>query len=312
METKSKFEKKNIFTSEFQKIDINNVINEINQNGYFAIENALTNEALIKIEKESTETKLNINQNNVTGVYKERQYFFTNLLAVSKSFYDLVTSRFVLDTCEKFMGDSFRLTALRYYETYGKYHMHWHTDNKTDKVFINDPGLIFICYISDVMDGQFQYIKGSHLWSDKKKFNDYTDDFINKNYNKEIKNFKFSKGTIIIYNTRGIHRAKPVFKNNFIRKSIFFQIENTPDSEPIILNTKFINETNSKISMLLGFGKPSNYTVFPKTSLNTLPFNKSLFLRFLIYIPYRFSRNLFNYLPNFMKKKLKNLMKKGK
>ena len=65
METKSKFEKKNIFTSEFQKIDINNVINEINQNGYFAIENALTNEALIKIEKESTETKLNINQKKI-------------------------------------------------------------------------------------------------------------------------------------------------------------------------------------------------------------------------------------------------------
>ena len=311
MENSQKPKKSNIFTNEFQKVNVVDVINEINKNGYFAVENTLTNEAIIEIEKVSTETRLNINQNNISGVFKERQYFFTSLLAVSKSFYDLVTSSFVFETCERYMGSSFRLTGSRYYETYGKHHMQWHTDNKTDKVFINNPGLIFICYISDVMDGQFQYIKGSHLWSNKKKFNDYSDDFINKNYNKEIKNFVFSKGSIIIYNTHGIHRAKPVFNNNFIRKSVFFQIDNiTDNSEPIVLNTKFIDDTNSKISMLLGFGKPSNYEIFPKTSLNTLPFNKNLFLNLIKYIPYRFSRNLFNSLPNFIKKILKNLIKK--
>ena len=169
MENSQKPKKSNIFTNEFQKVNVVDVINEINKNGYFAVENALTNEAIIEIEKVSTETRLNINQNNISGVFKERQYFFTSLLAVSKSFYDLVTSSFVFETCERYMGSSFRLTGSRYYETYGKHHMQWHTDNKTDKVFINNPGLIFICYISDVMDGQFQYIKGSHLWSNKKK-----------------------------------------------------------------------------------------------------------------------------------------------
>ena len=85
------------------------------------------------------------------------------------------------------MGNSFRLTALRYYETYGKHHMQWHTDNKTDKEFSKFPGLIFICYLSDVNDGQFQYIKRSHLWSSKKILMIIVMSSLNKVTNKKLK-----------------------------------------------------------------------------------------------------------------------------
>ena len=304
---------KKIFSDKFQNIDLNDVVNQINQNGYFVFEKALTDEAVSKIIKDGTSSRLNINKNDISGVYAEKQYFFTNLLAVSSSFYDFVTSNFVLKICEKYMGESFRLSALRYYETFGKHHMQWHTDNKTDKVFANFRGLIFICYLSDVNDGQFQYIEESHKWSRERKFNDYTDDFIKKNYLSKIKNFKYPKGSVIIYNTHGLHRAKPVFKSNFIRKSIFFQIDNiTDNSEPILINTKFINKIDDKIAMFLGFGKPSNYRIFPKTSLNTLPVNRNLIFRLLKYILYRFCRNLFNYSPNLIKQIIKNTLKKFK
>ena len=97
------------------------------------------------IWQKEAKTKLNINQNKISGVYVEKQYYFTNLLTISKTFYDFVTSKFVLETCERYLGNSFRLKALRYYETYGGHHMQWHTDNKTDKDFThNIPGLIFI------------------------------------------------------------------------------------------------------------------------------------------------------------------------
>jgi len=264
MLTKQMLDKKNIFTNAFQEIEIDNVVNEINENGYFEFENALTSEAVSKIEKEA-KTKFDINQNKISGVYYEKQYYYTNLLTISKTFYDFVTSNFVLETCKRYLGNSFRLKALRYYETYGGHHMQWHTDNKTDKGFAPIPGLIFIFYVSDVENGQFQYIKGSHTWSGKKAYSNYSDDFINKNYKDKIKNFKLSKGSLIIYNTYGIHRAEPVFKNNFTRRSVFLQVDsNIENSEPIILNTKFITEMNDKISMFLGFGKPSNYEVFPE------------------------------------------------
>lgn len=304
-------DKKNIFTNVFQEIEIDNVVNEINENGYFEFENALTSEAVSKIEKEA-KTKFDINQNKISGVYYEKQYYYTNLLTISKTFYDFVTSNFILETCKRYLGNSFRLKALRYYETYGGHHMQWHTDNKTDKGFAPIPGLIFIFYVSDVENGQFQYIKGSHTWSGKKAYSNYSDDFINKNYKDKIKNFKLSKGSLIIYNTYGIHRAEPVFKNNFTRRSVFLQVDsNIENSEPIILNTKFITEMNDKISMFLGFGKPSNYEVFPKTSLKTLPLSKSLLFNLIKYVLYRFAKTIVNYTSNFIKGIIKRFVKKN-
>ena len=301
------FKEKDIFTNAFQEIEIDSVVKEINENGYFVFANALTSEAVSKIEKEA-KTKLNINQNKISGVYWEKQYFFTNLLTTSKTFYDFATSKFVLNTCEKHLGNSFRLKALRYYETYGGTHMQWHSDNKTDKTYAHIPGLIFIFYVSDVENGQFQYIEGSHNWSVKKGYSDYSDDFINKNYKDKIKNFKLPKGSLIIYNTYGIHRAKPVFKKNFTRRSVFFQVDSeTENSEPIILNTKFVTEMNDKIKMFLGFGKPSNYVAYPNSSLNTLPLNKSLFYNLIKYVIYRFCKAIFKYFPKFIQRVIKKI-----
>ena len=301
------FKEKDIFTNAFQEIEIDSVVKEINENGYFVFANALTSEAVSKIEKEA-KTKLNINQNKISGVYWEKQYFFTNLLTTSKTFYDFATSKFVLNTCEKHLGNSFRLKALRYYETYGGTHMQWHSDNKTDKTYAHIPGLIFIFYVSDVENGQFQYIEGSHNWSGKKGYSDYSDDFINKNYKDKIKNFKLPKGSLIIYNTYGIHRAKPVFKKNFTRRSVFFQVDSeTENSEPIILNTKFVTEMNDKIKMFLGFGKPSNYVPYPNSSLNTLPLNKSLFYNLIKYVIYRFCKSIFKYFPKFIQRVIKKI-----
>ena len=47
-------------------------------------------------------------------------------------------------------------------------------------------GIIFIFYVSDVEDGQFQYIKGSHIWSQENACNNFSDDFIEKNYKDKI------------------------------------------------------------------------------------------------------------------------------
>ena len=92
-------------------------------------------------------------------------------------------------------------------------------------------------------------------------------------------------GSIIIYNTYGIHRAKPVFDKNFLRKSVFVQVDSEiNDGEPVILNSKYITKINNDVAMFLGFGKPSNYRVHPSTSINSLPFNKNILAIFLRYL----------------------------
>ena len=66
-------------------------------------------------------------------------------------------------------------------------------------------------------DGEFQYIKGSHIWSGKNTHHDYSAKFIEQNYEKDIVGFKGKKGTILIYNSWGVHRAKPTKNKNFAR-----------------------------------------------------------------------------------------------
>ena len=190
--------------------------------------------------------------------------------------------------------------------------MQWHTDNKTDKKFAKIPGLIFIFYVSDVDDGEFQYIKGSHNWSLESGHSDYSDAYVEKNYKDKIKSFKLSKGSLIIYNTNGIHRAKPSLNKNFIRKSVFFQIDGKiENSEPIIVNTEFIVfKTDNKTLMLLGFGKPSNYNLYPSTTLKTLPINNKIIFNFINYFLYRLLRKAYNLFPKVLREKVKKIIKK--
>ena len=44
-------------------------------------------------------------------------------------------------------------------------------------------------------------------------------------YNNEIVGFKKPKGSIVIYNTHGVHRAKPSKDKSLVRKSLFFQVD---------------------------------------------------------------------------------------
>ena len=65
--------------------------------------------------------------------------------------------------------------------------MAWHTDNKIAKKYGNDvfkevPGIIFITYLGDVDDGEFQFIKKSHKLSQVDAYNDYNNEYILKMY----------------------------------------------------------------------------------------------------------------------------------
>ena len=300
-----------LFASEFLAVDVNEVVRDLNEKGYYAFPSALTKNAVSTIESDSTKTKINLNSNLIGGVYSEKQYYQTKLLSVSKTFYDFSTSSFVFKVCRQYLGEEFRLKALRYYETYGGHHMQWHTDNKTDRGFAQIPGIIFIFYVEDVEDGEFQYVEGSHLYSGKKAYSDYSDEFIENNYNEEITSFKMPSGSLIIYDTYGIHRAKPVKNKSFVRKSVFFQVDaNMENAEPIIVNTEFITEMNNQIYMFLGFGLAGQYDVFPKTKLNSLPLNIGLILIFRNYIFYRLARPIYNNMPSFIKSYINKLRRR--
>ena len=75
-----------IFTKEFEDIDVNEIVKSIKQKGYFDYRNALNKEFIRQIEIDSTSSRLNLNQNEITGVFANSQYYYCNLLAKSKYF----------------------------------------------------------------------------------------------------------------------------------------------------------------------------------------------------------------------------------
>lgn len=261
---------KQVFSEKFLNIDSSEIVEAINSVGYFTCEGALSSEFLSDIENDVEINRFSINKNQISGVYSENQYFLTNMLACSKAFFDYCTHEKVLNVCQEFMGDFFRLKAHRYYETYGNMRMAWHTDSKSSKGFDPITGLIFIAYVSDVNDGEFQYIQGSHEYSRNTGINDFSESLISGLQDK-IVSFKMPKGSVIVYNTHGIHRAKPVYSSDFVRKSLFFQVDSNDKSEPILVNTSYISNIDDKLKMYLGFGRDGCNVPFPQTDLSTLP-----------------------------------------
>jgi len=260
-----------IFTEKFLNCSSKEIVNSIQTDGYFALEDALTDEFIESIEKDVSDHRFFINSNILSGAYTNSQYFLVNMLACSKTFFNYCTSNKVLDICQLLIGDLIRLKALRYYESYSSTRMQWHTDSKTSTGFAPIPGLIFIAYISDVFDGEFQYIQGSHEWSSSMMQNDFNDYFIMNNCASQIKSFKMKKGSIIVYNTHGIHRAKPSDSQKFRRKSLFFQVDGNDNSEPLLVNPSYFNSLDDRLKMYLGFGRDASNTPFPHTDETTVP-----------------------------------------
>lgn len=300
-----------IFNDNFARLDSSAIADALKEKGVFSMENILSSAWIEALQADVDRHPFAINANWITGVYAEDQYYLTHMLACSRSFYDYVTHPAVFSVCDRVLGESYRLKAMRYYETYGRHHMQWHTDNKTDRGFAHIPGLIFILYLSDVADGEFQYVRGSNNWSGDKAYSDYSDVFIHDNYRGDILSFKGPKGTLVIYDTYGIHRAKPVPDKSFVRKSLFFQVDSKTDSgEPLLLNPSFVpmdKGIDAKLATYLGFGRPSEYNVFPNTTLRNLQLRRLNASVIVSWIAQRTGRGGYNLLPHAIKNRIRKL-----
>jgi len=105
-----------IFTDEFISIPLTDIKKKIIDDGYFYFEKALSDRFIREIENEISVYRFSMNENKPTGTFTIGQYFFVDLLKISKSFYKYVTSQFVGNLCGSYFGENFRLKALRYYE----------------------------------------------------------------------------------------------------------------------------------------------------------------------------------------------------
>lgn len=272
----------NLFSEKFIELDPQKITDEVRKKGYFSFSEAINLDVVKKIEDELSNKDFGVNNNFVSPVWFNDQYFFTHALANCKTYYDLITSEKFRSIAKKKFDNYFRLKCHRYYETFPSHHMNWHADNVDNDGFVHDnDGLIFIIYINDVFDGEFQLVEGTNLENnlDERTYN-YSDKFVNENYGDKIKSFKLKAGSIIIYDSWHLHRAKPIENKNFTRKSIFFQVDASPkNAEKILLNPEFISSDfykDNELLSYLGFGVPADYMSVPISNINMLPLKKNL------------------------------------
>jgi hypothetical protein len=295
-----------IFTNEFLACSEQHIQDELDKNGFFCFEKALTEEFVSAVFDSVEKNRFGINNNWIKGVYTEGQYYLTHMLAVSQAFYSYVTHEKIMQISKQILGDKTRLKALRYYETFGSHRMQWHSDNKTDKGFAHIPGIIFIAYLVDVVDGEFQYVSGSHEWSGIRAYSDYSDREIEEKYGDRVVSFQKPSGSLVIYNTYGVHRAKPAQDKNYIRKSLFFQVDaEVGSAEPILLNPSFCENLTDELKEYLGFGLASEYQIFPNSKFKDHPITLSICKDVLGWFGYRVAKKTLKLMPKFIQSKIK-------
>ena len=285
----------NFFSKQFEMLNNIDIAESINKNSFFSFENAVNNEILDKILNEIDLFNLKPNSLEISPVHANDGYYMSSGLAKSETLYKFLTSQKIINISKQYLGKQFRLKCHRVYSVSPGAKNPWHTDNKKygTKVLSNK-GLVFLIYLNDVFDGEFQAIKGSHLISTDYQYSNFDEDVIEK-YKDKIVSFKYPKGSIIIFDNKAIHRAKPYFNYLWKRKSLFFQIDdNINDGEKIIINTSFLKKIDEDIVNFLGLGRLSNMPHEPAgTKIETLnfmdilKFQKKIFLAIIKRVIYR-------------------------
>jgi len=267
--------------NQLETIPISEVISVIQAQGYYYYEKALTEQCVDRLLREIDFDHILVNNNDVGVVASGTQKFLTHCLAKSKQAYDLITCRQVLDICNAYFTDKYQLTNHRFCQTRRSFHMPWHTDNNLQRNSQlsgkhSMPGLLFLFYLSDQNLSPFQYIKGSHLWSHQYDNEIYLSDrWVETHHQEDVVTFKMSKGSLIICDTHGIHRAVPFHDRHHFRNILLFQVDQVGKSyvghgEQNLINTEFIDNFSTELFDYLGFGIKRNYPAFPSSSAATM------------------------------------------
>ncbi|MDZ8188197.1 MAG: phytanoyl-CoA dioxygenase family protein [Nostoc sp. ChiSLP02] len=270
-----------MFNPYFANFSTSKIVNDLRNKGYFAFEQALNSQYIDELLQEIDFNQILLNTNDIGVVKAQDIKFFTHCLAGSKKTYDVITSKKVLEICKQYFTDSYKLTNHRVYQISKNSHMPWHTDNnrqvgKQLSEKHNMPGLLFLFYLSDVEKNAFQYIKDSHKWSRKYRNEIYlSDSYIESKYSKDILTFPMPKGSFILCDIHGIHRAEPFQDKTYDRTTLLFQVDevgskNIGHGEKNLVNTEYLDNLTPEVMDYLGFGFKRDYPAFPNTSIATM------------------------------------------
>lgn len=245
-----------IFSEEFLSTDIDNIVHEIQENGIFACEQAVAPEAIDTILDDIGGLDFRLNTNTLNPVISKHQTYQNHFMALSRVAFNLVTHKRITSICDALLGQTYRVVGKRIYETRHGNYMSFHSDvGSTSTVPGQVDGLGFIFYMSDVDDGAFEIVEGSHRWHENYLGSQENDEKLIANHS--IRRFPMPKGSYVIYDGRLLHRARPINIPDQARQSFHFQVNRgTKVGEPIYVNMGWMNDLDESGKSLLGYGEP--------------------------------------------------------
>ena len=264
------------------KINPVEILNLISEDGYADLTGIISEDQVEIINEKIKFAMEQPHSNGQRGYVKQGcQRYLADTLSYGKEIIDVYTNPTLIEIAEKYAEDLVHLSNYRIYSTYPSedFKMWWHLDNKIDtydfekKTFIqqvvpDDKGLIFLMYLTDVVDGGVQLVKGSHKWS--RKHDQESFDHMEDEFSDHIVTFNnCPKGTFVVYDYATIHRAKP-YNGGQVRTSMFGQLSPSrmPAGEPILLNVRDICELSKKQEQVLNFGKNPTTLNWPIGDIN--------------------------------------------
>lgn len=253
----------------FQAVAEDEIMDALVHDGYFALERAVPSEAVEQILSDVRHLRFEVNRNAAPNVRTPYQTFNTHYLAASKTAFDLITCSKFTNLCALALGPVFRLMGTRIYESrfHGGVSQNnvFHTDLEMPRKTDFD-GLSFMIYLTDVTDGEFQFIRGSHRLGLNGAGTPENDERILRDHPDDIVSFRMPRGSIIIYHNRGLHRAKPT-KAQGRRQSLLMQVNRDATSgAPIVVDIGFLAGLSEGAKTLLGYGVPPIIQHWPNTS----------------------------------------------
>lgn len=304
-----------LFSQDFLNLSADDIATEISKNSIFSKSKVVNTEIIDKIILETDLFNIKLNSLEISSVHDQDGYYMSNGLAKSKTLYDFLTSDKILDISRAYLGNSFRLKCHRVYSVSSGAKNPWHTDDKKyGKKNKNITGLVFLVYLNDVYNGEFQAVKGSHLNSSEFKYPNFDTHIIDEAFKNSILSYKMPSGSLIIFDNKTIHRAKPYLDFFWKRKSLFFQIDNdVNDGEKILLNSEFIDNFEKDKIMLLGMGKPAKMPHEPsKTGIDSINFKSIFYIQLSLFkaIYKRIYYRLKFFIADKFKRKLQNIFGK--
>ena len=155
-----------LFSDKFNSITKNEITEIISRESFFSMERVIDSKIVDKMMSEVDLFKLNLNSTEISSVHADDGYFSSNAIAKSNTLFKLLTSEKILKIGKQYLGNEFRLKCHRVYSINTIVKQAWHTDNKKygtidEKV----KGIVFIIYLNDVFNGEFQAIRISDLIS---------------------------------------------------------------------------------------------------------------------------------------------------